>query len=117
MTGHPALVDHEVMRTARDQTGAGRTDTSPSREAMLMDEMLEVYLHWRESARAVADTYAQWSLAPAPQRAVRFAAYIATLDQEQKSAAAYAEAVGDLERCVQHSHSHNIEVDVPRRHR
>ena len=114
MAGHPALVDHELMRTARDQTGAGRTDTSSSREAMLMDELLDVYIHWRESARAVPDAYAQWSFAPAPERVMRFAGYIATLDQEQKSAAGYAEAVVDLGRCVQRSHPDNLGIDAAR---
>ena len=43
---------------------------------------------WRESAAAVAETYARWSCAAGPERALRFAAYTATLDQEHQTAAA-----------------------------
>jgi len=117
MTGHPARADHEPMRTARDQPEAGHTDTSSRREAMLLDDLLESYVDWRESARAVAEAYARWSFAPAAERAVRFAAYTATLDQEQKTDAAYAEAVADLGRWVQRSHLHNNRIDVPSTHR
>jgi hypothetical protein len=61
-----------------------------------------VYVNWRESARAVADAYTRWSFAFGPERALRFAAYTATLNHEQKTASAYAEAVTDLERRLRH---------------
>jgi hypothetical protein len=51
---------------------------------MPLDDLLDGYVDWRESARAVADAYARWSFASGPERALRFAAYIATLDQEQQ---------------------------------
>ena len=68
-----------------------------------MDDLLSGYIDWRESARAVADAYARWSFAPGPERALRFAAYAATLDQEQKTASAYAEAVTDVKRWLHRS--------------
>jgi hypothetical protein len=71
----------------------------------MLDDLLEGYVHWRESARAVADAYARWSLAEPGERAQRFAAYSATLDQEQETAAAHAVAVTDLERWLQRSDS------------
>jgi hypothetical protein len=67
--------------------------TSSWPETMLSDDLIAVDLEWRESARAVADAYARWSFASGPERALRFAAYTATLGQEQKTAAAYARAV------------------------
>ena len=73
---------------------------------MLLDDLLDGYVDWRESARAVADAYARWSFASGPERALRFAAYTATLDQEQKTASAYAEVVTDVERWLQRSDSH-----------
>src|SRR5205807_8595546 len=82
---------------AREQRGARHTDASAGREAALLDELLAGYVNWRESAQAVAEACARWSVAPAPERAVRFA-YTPTLDQEQKTAAAYA-GVADVERC------------------
>jgi hypothetical protein len=70
---------------------------------MMLDEPLENYVYWRESARAVADAYARWSQAVGPERVLRFAAYVATLDQEQKAAAKYAAAVMDLKRGLRRS--------------
>ncbi len=64
----------------------------------LLDDLIDGYVDWRESATAVADAYARWSFASGPERDLRFGAYTATLDQEQKTAAAYAEAVTDTER-------------------
>jgi hypothetical protein len=45
----------------------------------MLDDLLGDYVDWRESARAVEDAYARWSFASGPERAVRFAAYTATL--------------------------------------
>jgi hypothetical protein len=84
----------------------GRTDTSSRPEATLLDDLLDGYVDWRESARAVADAYSRWSFASGHERARRFAAYTATPDQEQKTAAAYAEAVTDVEQWLQRSDSH-----------
>jgi hypothetical protein len=63
-----------------------------------LDALLDGYVDWRESARAVAEAYARWSFASEPERAMRFAAYTATLDQEEKTASAYAETVTAVER-------------------
>jgi hypothetical protein len=65
---------------------------------MLVDDLLDGYVDWRESTRVVTDTYARWFFASGPERTPRFAAYIAALDQEQNTAAAYAEAATDFER-------------------
>jgi hypothetical protein len=72
---------------------------------MLLEDLLEGYVDWRERARAVADAYGRWSFASRPERALRFAAYNATLDQEQKTASAYAAAVTDVERWLERSDS------------
>ena len=73
---------------------------------MLLDDLLDGYVDWRESARAVAEAYARWSCASGPERAMRFAVYAATLDQEQKTAASYAETVTDVGRWLERSGSH-----------
>jgi hypothetical protein len=64
---------------------------------MMLDHLLDDCVDWRESARAVTDAYVRRSVASGPERAVLFAAYTATLDQEQKTAAAYAERATDVE--------------------
>jgi hypothetical protein len=111
MTGHLALADDQSMRPSRHQPGPGRTDTSARREAIQLDDLLAVYVDWRESARAVADAYERWSLASGPDRGVRFAAYTATLDQEQKTAAVYAKAVGDLGRWLERSGAYGPQAE------
>jgi len=58
MTGHPALADDEFVRTSRDQRGP-RTDTSSLPPAMLLDDLLDHYVDWRESARAVTHGHAR----------------------------------------------------------
>jgi hypothetical protein len=63
---------------------------------MMLDDVVEKYVDWRESARAVADASARWSCMSRPEGALRFSAYTAALDQEQNSAEAYARAVKDL---------------------
>lgn len=73
---------------------------------MLLDDLLDGYVDWRESAHAVAEAYARWSFASGPERAVRFAAYTATLDQEQRTAAAYAATVTDVQGWLERSGSH-----------
>jgi hypothetical protein len=73
---------------------------------MLLDELLDGYVEWRESARAVADAYDRWSFASGRERALRFAAFTATLDQEEKKAAAYSELVTDIQRWLQRRDSH-----------
>jgi hypothetical protein len=74
--------------------------------ALMLDDLIDGYVDWRESAKAVADAYARWSFASGSERGLRFAAYTATLDQEQKTAVAYAEAVTDLARWLQRSDFH-----------
>ena len=75
---------------------------------MLLDDLLDGYAGWPESAGAVVDAYARWSFAPRPERALRFAAYMAPLDQEQKTAAAYAEVVTDLGRWLERSDPNRV---------
>jgi hypothetical protein len=64
----------------------------------LVDDMLAHYLEWRLHAGAVAEAYRQWSSASRAERASRFSAYIAALDQEGAVAMSYAAAVKAVER-------------------
>ena len=102
MTGHPGLADPERVRSSRHPS-------VPSAAQILLDDLQDGYLDRRESARSVAEAYARWSSASGPERAMRFAAYTATLDQEQQTAAAYAETVADVELWLERSDSHRAE--------
>lgn len=71
----------------------------------MLDDLVDNYVDWRECARDVTGAYARWSRAPGRERAARFAAYTATLDQEQAAAGAYARAVSNVARWLRRSQS------------
>jgi hypothetical protein len=63
----------------------------------LVDRMMDTYVEWREHAGLVTEAYACWCDASADERTVRFAAYLAALDQEQAAASEHREAVSRLQ--------------------
>ena len=65
----------------------------------LRDEILDLYMDWREQAAAVADAYASWAGAPAGEEGRWFAVYLAALDREQAAARSYADVLANAERC------------------
>jgi hypothetical protein len=64
-----------------------------------------MYTDWREDAAAAAEAFYQWSVAPPADTALRFAAYVAALDQEESAAAVYAQAITQLDRWVRDTDS------------
>jgi hypothetical protein len=79
-----------------------RTDRTrlPWPVRLAADGMLARYVDWREDTAAVADAYRRWSDAAGQDTGPRFSAYLAALDQEESSAASYADAVAHLERLL-----------------
>ena len=67
----------------------------------LRDQIIDLYLDWREETAAVADAYARWAGAPAGEEGRRFAAYAAALDREEAAARGYADALANGERLSQ----------------
>ena len=70
-----------------------------------MDELLGYYIDWRHDAAAAAEAYSVWSTAPGDDEALRFAAYIAALDQEESSALRYALVLREVETAFRHDAS------------
>ena len=64
----------------------------------LRDEILDLYLDWREQAAAVEDAYETWAGAPAGEGGRWFAVYLAALDREEAAARSYAYALASGER-------------------
>jgi hypothetical protein len=94
MTKHGRMA---TWRTAAD--GKGRsTLRAPLRR--LRDEILDLYLDWREQAAAVADAYASWEGAPAGEEVRWFAVYLAALDREEAAARSYADVLANAERLL-----------------
>jgi hypothetical protein len=57
------------------------------------DEVLATHAEWQCRARAAGTAYEAWREADRPERARRWAAYVAQLDGEQRAAEAYADAL------------------------
>ena len=79
------LVDLASRRTSR-------------RITEMADEMLAAYVDWRETAAKSEVAYRRWSQSPALERELRFATFVAALDQEESAAANYAAVVGAVVR-------------------
>lgn len=60
-------------------------------EHVLVDA-IDAYVDWREQSRSVWLAYERWSHAPPEDVALRFAAYLAELDQEHRACDAYEAA-------------------------
>ena len=64
----------------------------------LRDEIIDLYLDWREEAAAVADAYTLWADATADDKAARFVAFTAAIDREEAAARSYADALAKGKR-------------------
>jgi hypothetical protein len=58
-----------------------------------VDDIVDAYVGWREQAKSVWIAYARWASAPPDDARLRFAAYLAELDQEQRTCDVYAATV------------------------
>jgi hypothetical protein len=56
----------------------------------LVDELVEAYVHWRQTSARVTDTYRSWASGTAPRDTVAFGLYVAALDAEEQAAEVYA---------------------------
>jgi hypothetical protein len=67
---------------------------------LVVDELIETYICWREECTAVQAAYDGWSaalLATGEERLLRFAVYRAALDREDRAARAYMECGARLD--------------------
>jgi hypothetical protein len=87
-----------ISRMAGDSYGRSALQ-APLRR--LRDQIIDLYLDWREETAAVADAYASWAGAPAGEAGQGFAAYAAALDREEAAARGYADALAKGERLSQ----------------
>ena len=96
MQGHPRVTEDSLVRPSRARSRRTRAVVGAWSIAGLVDQMLDTYVEWREHAALVADAYVCWCDASADERTVRFAAYLAALDQEQAAACKHQGAVSRL---------------------
>jgi hypothetical protein len=64
----------------------------------LLDEMINVYVDWREESAAVAASYEKWNRATAADKTLAFSAYVAALDREARAAADYQRVIEQIAR-------------------
>jgi hypothetical protein len=55
-----------------------------------VDEVFELYVHWRQACADVGVDYERWRLAGPEDRPPAFVAYSAALEREETAAGAYA---------------------------
>jgi NAD-dependent SIR2 family protein deacetylase len=58
-----------------------------------LEDVMDAYVDWREQSRSVWDAYQRWMHAAPQDECLRFAAYLAELDQEQRASAVYAATI------------------------
>jgi NAD-dependent SIR2 family protein deacetylase len=58
-----------------------------------LEDVMDAYVDWREQSRNVWDAYQRWVRAARQDERLRFAAYLAELDQEQRASAVYAATI------------------------
>ena len=64
----------------------------------LIDELMDMYVDWRESCIALRKAYERWSSVRVAERELAFAAYGAALDWEEQASAVYADRVDQVAR-------------------
>jgi hypothetical protein len=106
MNDHPGVIDHAPMATTRLRSRDAVGEVPAGDAARLVDDMLDRYVEWREDAVAVAEAYRRWSGAPARERAWRFSAYMAALEQEESTARSYAVLVAGVNSWLQQAELH-----------
>jgi hypothetical protein len=87
-----------ISRMAGDSNGRSALEAPLG---SLRDQIIDLYLDWREETAAVADAYASWAGAPGGEEGGGFAAYAAALDREEAAARGCAEALANGERVSQ----------------
>jgi hypothetical protein len=60
-----------------------------SQRRRLVDETMDAYAGWRDQCSAVELAYSHWTEAQGDEAAVRYIAYSAALDREERAAARY----------------------------
>jgi hypothetical protein len=63
--------------------------TSLAALAPLVDELMDLYISWREECDAVAASYENWSASERRDNQLAFSAYLAAVDREEHAAATY----------------------------
>jgi hypothetical protein len=64
----------------------------------LIDELMDMYVEWREACIALRVAYEHWSSVRVAERKLAFATYEAALDWEEQASAIYADRINQVAR-------------------
>jgi hypothetical protein len=64
----------------------------------VIDDLMEIYVDWREECLGLTTAYERWSSVPFRERDLAFAAYQAALDREEQASAVYADRLVRIKR-------------------
>jgi hypothetical protein len=64
----------------------------------LIDELMDMYVEWREACIALREAYEHWSSVRVAERKLAFATYEAALDWEEQASAIYADRINQVAR-------------------
>jgi hypothetical protein len=64
----------------------------------LIDELMDMYVEWREACIALRNAYERWSSVRLAEREFAFAAYRAALDWEEQASVVYADRLERVAR-------------------
>lgn len=84
--------------------GGGQKDRGEGGDLMTamrrryIDDLVDVYVVWREACGAVAEAYANWKCAGRQEQTLAFSEYVAALNCEEEAALLYREAVEQFAR-------------------
>jgi hypothetical protein len=71
----------------------------------LIDDLMDMYVEWREACIAVSNAYTRWSTVRVAERQSAFEEYRAALDWEELASALYADRVDSVAREVPRARS------------
>jgi hypothetical protein len=83
----------EPQTTIATQQDGALSPASRAALTPLVDELLNVYVLWREECGAVAAAYENWRASERRDDGLAFSAYLAALDREELAAATYRSLV------------------------
>ena len=66
----------------------------------IVDEMMDMYVAWREACIALRKAYENWSTVRVAERALAYATYQAALDWEEQASNVYADRLLHVARAI-----------------
>jgi hypothetical protein len=70
----------------------------------VIDDLMDMYVEWREACAAVRNAYVRWSTVRVAEKEQAFSEYRAALDWEEQVSALYADRVDKVAHLLPRAH-------------